>query len=310
VQIPLQSSPMALDHSFPPEDPQGTGRGAEWFAELVGSRKLTPKGKELAHYIASNPRQASFASAAEFATQLHVNPATVVRFAQALGFDGWPAFQLHFRHRYLSTLLPSDVMIDQAPHGGASPAEQALRRDIDNLEATLSTVDFGELQRVAQTIAGARRTLCIASGSYAAVASVLAQHASFMGYRVGVETRGGPHLVGALASLEPGDCVISVSFWRLVREVVVATQISHRRRLTTVALVDSVFSPLARAADHVLVVPTEGVSFFQSMTAALSLVHGLLAELHRIGGEQADRTIRDAQSLFDDLKILYSPTEG
>jgi DNA-binding MurR/RpiR family transcriptional regulator len=297
---------MTPDQPPSSDDARDGRRGPEWFADLVSRRQLTPKGKELAQYVAINPRLASFSSASELAGQMGVNAATVVRFAQALGFKGWPEFQLHFRHRYLGTLLPSDVMADQALRVGTAPAaEEALRRDIHNLEAALSSVDFGEVERVAETIAGARRTLCIASGSYAAVASVLAHHASFMGYDVAVETRGGPHIVAALAGMRPGDCVVSVSFWRLVRDVVAATESSRKRGLTTVAITDSVFSPLARAADHALVVPTESVSFFQSMTAALSLVYGLLAELHKLGGEEVNRTIVDAQSLYDDLNVLY-----
>ena len=60
--------------------------GGEWFADLTAGTRLTRKGAEIAHFLAVNPRLASFGSASEIAAHLGVNVATVVRFAQALGF--------------------------------------------------------------------------------------------------------------------------------------------------------------------------------------------------------------------------------
>src|SRR5438874_1508103 len=114
-------------------DEPGTPAGStDWFAELVAARKLTPKGRKLAHFIAVNPRYVAFAAASEVAERTGVNPATVVRLGQALGFSGWTEFQLHFRHRYLGTLLPADVFRAQADDGSASALRVSLERDLEN----------------------------------------------------------------------------------------------------------------------------------------------------------------------------------
>ena len=113
----------------------------------------------------------------------------------------------------------------------------------------------------------------ISSGSYMYIGGILAHLATFMGYRVSLEPHGGPHLVADFAALQPGDCLIAISFWRLNKQVVLATEHARRRGIQTVAITDSAFSPLARAADLALVVPTESGSFFQSLTAPLSVVY-------------------------------------
>ena len=278
----------------------------DWFTELASSRRLTPKGRKLAHYIAANPRYVAFAAAADVAERIAVNPATVVRLAQALGFSGWTEFQLHFRHRYLGTLLPADVLRAHADDGTVSALKVSLERDLENLQSALGTVDFDVAERIAVTIAEARKTIVVSSGSYAAVGEVFAHLATFMGYSVELESHGGPHLVARFASLQPGDCVFAISFWRLNKHVVGATQNATNRGIATVALVDSRFSPLARAAVLSLVVPSESGSFFQSMTAPLAVVYGLLARLRELGGEQIERTIEDAQQLYGELDVLYT----
>jgi len=279
--------------------------GQDWLAELVAATQLTPKGRELVHLIERSPRLAAFASASEVAESAGVNAATVVRFAQALGFRGWPHFQLHFRHHYLGSVLPSDVLRDRRRAADPSPVEAALEQDVENLEASLASFDRVAAELVAQLVAKARRTLVLSSGSYSAVGLVFAHLARFMGYDVTLETRGGTDLVAQLGGLGANDCLIAISFWRLNKEVVLATKAARNRGVSTVALTDSIFSPLARAAEHALVVPTESTSFFQSTTAAMSMIYGLLARLHILGGERVRETILTTQELYGELDVLY-----
>lgn len=289
-----------IDELVPPSPEAGQA----WLSELLGNNHLTPKGQTVAAFVTSNPRTASFVSASELAQRTGVNVATVVRFAQRLGFSGWREFQLHFRHRYLGSLMQTEVISTLPPDAESSPIQAALHRDIDNLRDTLTTLDLAEAETVARTIAGARRTLVVSSGTYSAVGLVLSHLASFMGYDVEFEWRGGAHLVVALSRLEPGDCVVAISFWRVVKQVMLAARHCRERGLTAVAITDSAFSPLAKSADHVLVVPTESSLFFQSMTAPMSVIYGLLAHLYALGGDRARETIRNEERLWKDLDIV------
>src|SRR5215207_3778833 len=68
--------------------------------------KLSPKHQTVARCIAENPAFAAFATAAELGERAGVSAATVVRFAQALGFNGYNELQQNARHEYLRTLRP------------------------------------------------------------------------------------------------------------------------------------------------------------------------------------------------------------
>ena len=58
-----------------------------------------------------------------------------------------------------------------------------------------------------------------------------------------------------------------------------------------------------RPRDHLLVVASEGISFFQSVTAANSLVYGLLAGMEAAHPERSRAAIRRTQQLWKDLDI-------
>jgi DNA-binding MurR/RpiR family transcriptional regulator len=280
--------------------------GQEWLKELVNDGHVTPKGQTVAHFIAANPQLAAFSPATALAAKSGVNVATVVRFAQSLGFSGWPEFQLHFRHRYLGS-LPIHAMPPKFGSGtDDSPMRSSIRRDIQNLEAALISLDTGEAEIAARTIAEAPRTLVVSSGSYAAVGHVLAHIARFMGYDITLEMRGGADIVSSVSKLRRGDCLVAISFWHVIKHVVMATNYCRRRGITTIAITDSIFSRLAKEADHTLVVPTETGSFFQSSTAALSVVYGLLDRLHALGGDATENVIENAFQLFEELDVAYT----
>lgn len=282
----------------------------EWLADLLGNGRLTPKGAIVGHYIAANPRFASFASASDLAERTDVNVATVIRFVQSLGFGGWPEFQLHLRHNYLGSLLPSGVMRNHPDEDGDSGVTRALRRDAQSLEATVASLDVEKVQDVARAIAGANRTLIVGGGSHVAPGLMLAHLGHFMGYDIQLESRGPANIVAALSTLAPGDCVITMNFWRVLKQVMDTTLYCRKAGITTIALTDSLFSPLAQESDHALIVPTESVSFFQSLTAATSLVHGLLAELHVLGGERVEATIERLEQAYEEFGMFHRPSPG
>ncbi|MEZ5076064.1 MAG: MurR/RpiR family transcriptional regulator [Solirubrobacterales bacterium] len=279
-------------------------REGAWLAEVASRISRSRSAEKILRFVASQPERASAMTASALAEAVGVTPATVVRFAQSAGFRGWPDFQTHFRHRYLGSLSPTAVDLVLEVHD--RPAGAALNRDLRNLETLVSTVDEEALTRVARWIA-AGRTLVASSGSYTAVGEILAQNARFLGYDVGLEARSASHLVGAILALEPDDTFIAVSFWRLSNQIVQATRWCREHGIRTVAITDSVFSPLAAEADEVLTAPTESVAFFQSLTGAIALVYALLAELHELDGAHARVRLHEAQQLYDALDVLHRP---
>lgn len=277
----------------------------EWLNQLAEEHGISGKPMLVCRFLAANPHAASYQPASQIARQTGVNSATVVRLAQALGFPGWPAFQSEMRHHFLRTLAPHETanLAESSLAGGSLNA--SLRRDAENLQLAQGLGQQQVIDAMAQAIYEAGRTLVIASGTYASVGHTLAHVGSAMGYPITLEMRGGAHLVAGLASMQDGDCVVAISFWRTMRETVVGARLARDRGLAVCAVTDSTYSPLAEVADHVLVVPTEGVLSFQSMTAPVSAVYGLLGRLFEVDPERCESSIRRTEAYWEALDVLH-----
>jgi DNA-binding MurR/RpiR family transcriptional regulator len=60
--------------------------------------QLSASHKRLAKFFQDQPWQAATLTAADIGTQLETNPSTVVRFAQALGYEGLSDLQKELQH--------------------------------------------------------------------------------------------------------------------------------------------------------------------------------------------------------------------
>jgi DNA-binding MurR/RpiR family transcriptional regulator len=271
--------------------------------EVERFSQLSPKHQRVVQYVAENPSFAAFATASQLGERIGASSATVVRLAQALGFNGYGEFQQNVRHGYLRTLHPMEVLQRQ-PQDGRNLFETQLYQDIENLRRTLQSLHTGRLTDVARRVDSAVETVIISSGTHSSVAIVFAAHLRFMGYRAFVEDRGGPHLTAAIAPLNSRDLLIGISFWKGVREIVKAAEWGSKRGIPTVGITDTIYSPLAKAADLSIVLPTEGTSFFQSMVAPLSIINGLVAHLAQEAGPARKQAMKEAEKSYDLLDCL------
>lgn len=69
------------------------------------------------------------------------------------------------------------------------------------------------------------------------------------------------------------------------------------------AITDMRNSRIAQAADNLILVPSEGISFFQSITAATSVVYGLLAGMESTHPEHTREALRRTQNLWKELDV-------
>ena len=281
-------------------------QGSDGLLESSRFEQLSPKQQQLARYIAENPAFAAFASASSLADRAEMSTATVVRFAQALGFDGYEEFQQNIRHSYLRTLHPLEVLQAQDHNGREDAFSAQLFQDIENLRRALHSLHVTQLADIAGQIDKSRQTVVISSGSYSTVGLALSHQLRFLGYPVLFEDRGGPHLTAAIAPLSKNDLLIGISFWKGNREIVKATEWAASRHIPTIAITDTVYSPMAKAAHECVALPTEGVSFFQSMVAPLSIVYGIVGHLTREADEKRKNIMRDAEASYDLLDISFS----
>lgn len=269
----------------------------EWLSQHLRGRPPGRATAKVLEALASQPRRMSYASTAEAARIAEVNAGTVVRAAQLLGFTGWPQLRAETRSRYLSRLSASQVLDEHNPRDD-DPLHAGVLQDLDNLRELAEHVDLSAVRHAAQLVYGARTSLTLGSGSFAAPAVQLSHLGQTIGYDIRPVLSGGTGLLNAVALLQPGDCLLAYQVWKTPREILDACSVAKDRGASLVVVSDQRSGAPTSRADVTILVPSEGASMFPSLVAAMSVTQALLASVIDLDRPRAQRASDDRDAIW------------
>jgi DNA-binding MurR/RpiR family transcriptional regulator len=283
-----------------------TGQGDLEDKVVAALSQLSKKQKEIARFILDNQDFVAFASASDVADRTQTSAATVVRFCQALGYEGYVHLQESIRGWIPIHQTPVQRIKEQL--ASPIPKEDLLTRafasDIRNIERTAELTANGRLQAAVDEIGCARQILVIGDGAAAAVARFFAHALQVIGLPARSITCGGEPLAMALAFLQPEDLVICIGFWRNLRDVVGAILRAQEVGAKTIGVTDSRLSPLARLSDFPFLVTTDSVAHNLSLAAAISLLNGFVAILSYSIPEQVIKSLHLLDESYKRSELL------
>ena len=140
-----------------------------------GYSRFSKGQKKLADFIRKDYDKAAFLTAARMGEEVGVSESTVVRFAMALGYDGYPGFQKALGE--LVRMKLNSIQRMEVTYGRISQGEilaTVLQSDIEKIKMTLAALDHEIFELAVETILTARKVYVIGIRSCAPLASFLA----------------------------------------------------------------------------------------------------------------------------------------
>jgi len=258
------------------------GTSALTLSEEIRQRfdEFSRSQKDVGQYIVDHLDEAAFQTAEELARRANTSSSTVVRFAQALGFEGFPELQQAARDEYRrsregnagqveSLLAPPLFPIDQTEF------EAALAADHTNVEDTARKVDRDEVSAAIDLISRAERIVLCGTDQMAFFASYLRHLLMLLDLRCEVVASPSQEGLARLGRIDDKTLVIGFSAGRPHPLVVRAVKLARHRKARTIAVADATLSEVAKLADHKLYYSSNSPAYVRSHAALLSLVQAL-----------------------------------
>ena len=130
--------------------------------------KLSKSFKRLADYILDSYIQAALMTASELAQEVNVDAATVVRFAQALDYSGFPELQDEIKDRVLAD-LHLEPGAEAAAESAAGILERSFQSFTQSLERTRKLLDASAAEALAGHMQQARTLIAVTESSHEGV---------------------------------------------------------------------------------------------------------------------------------------------
>jgi DNA-binding MurR/RpiR family transcriptional regulator len=265
---------------------------------------LSPKQRTLARFLLQNEAAPAFYSAADIAAEVGISSATVVRFARALGYDGYTDLQDAIRTTLPTYRTIAERMAERVANGHDDHDLRAQVTEVGTrmVRGTLAGIAQNDLDQVVEAVLAADQIKIFGSGLSSAAAILTEYHLVMLGLSARAFLNEGVGQVLHLAHISEGDLVIVVSIWRYIRSTVEALEVAREAGATCLAITDSPVSQVAGLADHVLVADTEGPAHSRSLSGIVALVDLIAATI-------ADRRPEASMAAIERIEELYQKND-
>jgi DNA-binding MurR/RpiR family transcriptional regulator len=257
-----------------------TGTTALTLSEEIRQRfdAFSRSQKDVGQYIVDHLEEAAFHTAEELARRANTSSSTVVRFAQALGFEGFPELQAAARDEYrrarengvpAAEVAPPLFPIDQTEF------ETALAADHANVAETARKIDREEVAAAVDLISHAERIVLCGTDQMAFFASYLRHLLMLLDLRAEVVASPSQEGLAKLGRVDDRTVMVGFSAGRPHPLVVRAMKLARNRHAATIAIADATLSEVAKLADHRLYYSSNSPAYVRSHTALLGLIQAL-----------------------------------
>lgn len=259
---------------------------------------LKPALRRVADVVLTDPAAASELSISQLAQRAHSSPSSVIRLCHALDLEGYPQLRLALASdaaRRAEDGSPGTQGDIAAGDDLASVVAKIAAADVRAVQDTAAALDVAALAGVIDVLAAARRIDLYGVGASAIVAADLQQKLTRIG-RVALAYADAHLAVTSAALLTPQDAVVAISHSGSTTDTLDALLVAARGGARTVAVTNNPASPLARAADHVLLTAATE-SLFRSGATASRLAQLTVVDCVFVG--LAQRTFEASQAALE-----------
>ncbi|MBV9405404.1 MAG: MurR/RpiR family transcriptional regulator [Acidobacteriaceae bacterium] len=245
---------------------------------------LAPQLRKAARFIVKSPTEVALYSLREVAARAEVGPTTLIRLAALLGFASYNAFRETFREKLRSGADRYATNVKELQRYRAGSNFERLYRDtgeqiVGNIASAYSSIGSSEIAAAGRIMISARRIYLLGLRSNYCLSFYLYYVLrTFMPNLILLEGRMGM-LIDEIGELGPKDAMLAISYDPYALDAVKAVEHAAKRGAAVIAITDTPFSPIARHATRLLVLPTTGTSFYQSLTPTMALIEALICYL-------------------------------
>ena len=266
-------------------------------------KRLSKGHRKIAQYIVEHYDKAVFMTASRLGESVGVSESTVVRFASAMGYEGYPQLQRSLQELVSHRLTANqrfEMSTEIDPHDALGIV---LKSDMQNLRATLDQLDNDVFDEAVKRLLSARAIYVMGLRSAAPLAQFMGYYLNYIFDNVHLVSSGATDVFEEISKLREDDVLVGISFPRYSTRTLEAMRFAKRCGAQVVAITDGPMSPLTDIADLALTARTDMASFVDSLAAPLSLINALLVALGLHRREALMEHFRQLESIWETYEV-------
>lgn len=268
--------------------------------------------KRIAKFIEEHYDKVAFMTASKLGATVGVSESTVVRFATEIGYSGYPQLQEAMQEMIRNKLTSVQrIEVTAGRIGDADILDSVFDQDIDVIRRTMEETSHDDFYRAVDAIISSRKIYILGARSALALATFLSYYFNLLFDNVFlVQSTSEGEIFEQMIRIDKDDAVVGISFPRYSRKVVKAMSFAHSRGAKVVAITDSTLSPLARAADYLLLARSDIATIVDSLCAPLSLINALIVATALKKAGEVKQVFQNLEDIWDEYGVYEKVDEA
>lgn len=275
---------------------------------IISNSNLTKKENLIADYVLNNLTETCLITSIELAHRISVSNATIIRFSQKIGFDGYSSFQRYLREQYYEGNLTISEDVTLPSERLKLSYDKVKEADLVNdnlkiLEQNITSISdknsLEEFNKVINYIIDARRVFLLGSRARVGITEILGVFLNQIIDNIVVGSSSSFTPFDTLASSTKDDCVLIFSFPRYNELDISAAKMAKEANAKVIIITDKATAPISHYADVLLLVSVDSNAFFNSYTPVLFLGELLCTQISRVTVEKSKEKLERINKHID-----------
>ncbi len=269
----------------------------------LSGKRLSKGHRKIAAFLEDSYDKVVFMTAARLGEVVSISESTVVRFANACGYEGYPQMQRALKEIVRHRLTPAqrlsisnDLTTDELP-------VEVLKTDMQNIRATIEQMDKAVFAKVVEEISKAEAIYLLGLRSAAPLSEFFGYYLRYIFDDVRVISSTVNDTFETIVRIRPSDVLIAISFPRYSSRTLECMQFAKSRGVKVIGITDGPLSPLHEMASLCLDARTDMTSFADSLAAPMSLINALIAALGSQKRDVLNSNFTQMESVWDAYRV-------
>jgi len=270
--------------------------------------KFSRGQKLIAQFIIDHYDKAAFMTAAKIAETVDVSESTVVRFASALGYSGYPEMQKALQVLIKNKLTTVQrISLNDDVNDKLKLHKRNLKNEMNNLRYLYDHFDMEALDKATELILDADRVFVLGLRTSSTLSNYLGFYLDVILNNAKVLNNSGVNsLYEEIIRIKEDDLLIIISYPRYSRTTLDAARFVKERNTKIVAITDTEESPAYELADVSLLSKSNIVSFVDSLVVPMAMINQLIINISLREKEEIVEYFNTLERLWDHNSIYQN----
>jgi len=270
---------------------------------------LSNSQKSIAQYILSNYKKAAFLNSIELAQVTGVSNPTVIRFATALGYTGYPQFQAALQNMIQNELSSLERLNYLKPAIDDSNLTGIYQLEINNIEQIYKNLDADKIMQASNLLYQSDRIFIVGEQ----ISDSIADFAAYSLNKICAEVYRLKHWDLNINKMlneneKTASSALIIALPRYPNKTLQYIRRLREQEIPMIIITDSAAFPNIFDADVLLFAPIRYISFIDPISAIICLINSILIEITRLDQSKAEKYLSKFEEYVDRCYIYNKDT--